>query len=140
MGLAMARGWRGRCPGCGQTKLYATWLGVAPRCACCAAPLGLLRADDAPPYIVIFITGHLVIGAEVALDRMAEPSMWLEAAIFLPLALFMCVGLLRPVKGALIGLMLHLGMFTPPLAGSLAAELPLGVAELEALPAGRRHG
>ena len=36
--------------------------------------------------------------------------MVLEAAIFLPLAVLLSLLLLRPVKGATVGLMLRLGM------------------------------
>ena len=110
---AIGRGLRGLCPNCGQAPLFTGWLRVRPACAHCAAPLGRVRADDAPPYVVIFLTGHLVIAAEVMLDSAMQISPWAEAAIFLPLTLAMCLGLLRPVKGAIVGLMLHLGMVSP---------------------------
>ena len=113
LGTALARGLRGRCPHCGDGHLFTGWLHIRPICEACAFPLGLIRADDAPPYVVIFITGHLVISAEVMLDRTTTMALWTEAAIFLPLTLAMCMGLLRPVKGAIVGLMLHLGMVTP---------------------------
>ena len=79
-------------------------------CASCHAPLGLVRADDAPPYFVILIVAHLVIAAQVMTDVWLNLSIALEAAIFLPITLALCLGLLRPVKGATIGLMLQLGM------------------------------
>ncbi len=51
-----------------------------------------------------------LIAAVVLLDMYAAFSLTAEAAIFLPLTLALSLGLLRPVKGALIGLMLQLGM------------------------------
>jgi len=81
-----------------------------PRCGQCQAPLGDVAADDAPPYFVIFIVAHLVIGTQVMTDIWLNLSVAAEAAIFLPLTLVLCLGLLRPVKGATIGLMLQLGM------------------------------
>jgi uncharacterized protein (DUF983 family) len=109
----MLRGFLGRCPNCGRSRLFTGWLRQIEVCPQCAAPLGAIRADDAPPYFVIFIVGHLVIGAQLALESVAQISLWKEAAIFLPLTLAAALALLRPVKGATIGLMLQLGMVTP---------------------------
>jgi uncharacterized protein (DUF983 family) len=94
--------------------LFDGWLRVRAICPVCTAPLGAMRADDAPPYVVIFIVGHLVIGTQVMLERFVTLSAWTEAAIFLPLTLVLALGLLRPVKGAVLALMLRLGLVTPP--------------------------
>ncbi len=111
---AMARGFRGRCPACGGGRLFNGWLRQASSCPQCAAPLGDVRADDAPPYFVIFIVAHVVIAIQFALDDVMGLPVLTEAAIFLPLTLAACLLLLRPVKGATIGLMLQLGMLAGP--------------------------
>jgi uncharacterized protein (DUF983 family) len=111
---ALRRGFAGRCPACGQSRMFTGWLRVQTSCAACTAPLGAVRADDAPPYFTIFIVGHVVIGVAVALDLLASLSVIAELAIFLPLTAIMSLALLRPVKGATVGLMLRLGMETPP--------------------------
>ena len=74
------------------------------------APLGELRADDAPPYFTIFLVGHLLIPLLFLMDR-TNASLWLEAAIFIPATVLLSLGLIRPVKGATVGLMLKLNMF-----------------------------
>jgi uncharacterized protein (DUF983 family) len=107
---AMTRGLLGRCPCCGQGALFAGWLRQVPQCAQCAAPLGAARADDAPPYIVIFIVAHLVIATQVMADTWLDLSLLGEAAIFLPATLALCLGLLRPIKGAVVGLIIQLGL------------------------------
>ena len=107
---AMARGFVGRCPCCGQTRLFSGWLRQSTTCAACHAPLGAVRADDAPPYFVIFFVAHLIIVILVLFDARMGLSVFAEAAIFLPITLLLSLALLRPVKGALIGLMLQLGM------------------------------
>jgi uncharacterized protein (DUF983 family) len=111
--VAMLRGSRGRCPCCGQGWLFQGWLRQVTACAVCHAPVGLARGDDAPPYFVIFIVAHLVIGTQVMTDAWLDLSLTTEAAIFLPLTLALCMGLLRPVKGATIGLMMQLGLVQP---------------------------
>jgi uncharacterized protein (DUF983 family) len=112
LAVAVLRGLAGRCPCCGRGRLFRGWLGQVPNCTSCLAPVGRVRADDAPPYFVIFITAHLVIGTQVLADAWLALSVAAEAAIFLPLTLALCLGLLRPVKGATIGLMMQLGMVT----------------------------
>jgi uncharacterized protein (DUF983 family) len=110
---AMARGARGLCPACGQTHCFIGYLRVVPVCVVCTAPLGELRADDAPPYFTIFIVGHVVIGLMFAIDRAYAPALWLQAVIWIPVTIVMSIGLLRPVKGATLGLMLKLGFMKP---------------------------
>lgn len=100
----------GLCPACGKTHAFAGYLKVVPECLECGAPLGLFRADDAPPYFTIFIVGHILIPILYWVETAYRPPLWLDAAIFLPLGLVMTLGLLRPVKGATLGLMLKLGM------------------------------
>jgi len=113
LSVAMSRGFLGRCPACGQTKLFRGFLKVEPVCANCGAPLGAARADDAPPYFTIAIVAHVVIGLLVWVEVAYSPPLWVHAAIFLPLTLVMTFALMQPVKGATVGLMLHVGLMKP---------------------------
>ena len=106
---AMGRGLRNRCPICGQGRVFAGFLKVVPECEVCHAPLGQLRADDAPPYFVIFIAGHLLIPPVLWIEKAYQPPMWLHMVVWLPLFAIVCTLLLRPVKGATVGLMTRLG-------------------------------
>ena len=111
---AIGRGLRGRCPACGEGKLFSGWLRVVTRCSCCAAPLGLARSDDLPPYITILIVGHIVVPLMLWLERSQAPDLWVMTAIFVPMALILTLSLMRPVKGATVGLMLKLGLMKEP--------------------------
>ncbi len=110
MATAIGRGLLGRCPACGKTHLFNGFLRVVAVCGNCSAPLGLARADDAPPYFTILITGHIVVPLLYLVDRAQAPSTLTMSLIFLPLTLFMALGLLRPIKGGTVGLMLNLNM------------------------------
>jgi uncharacterized protein (DUF983 family) len=110
MATAIGRGLMGRCPACGKSHLFNGFLRVVAACTNCGAPLGLARADDAPPYITILITGHIIVPLLFMVDRMGEPPIWLMSAIFLPLTFVTALGLLRPVKGGTVGVMLALNM------------------------------
>ncbi len=110
---ALGRGVRGLCPACGQTRAFRGYLRVVPQCLACGAPLGEVRADDAPPYFTIVIVGHIVIGSMLLLDQAYAPPLWLEAVIWLPTTVILALALLRPIKGATLGLMLKLDMMKP---------------------------
>ena len=110
LATAVWRGVRFLCPACGMTHAFAGYLKVVPECLNCGAPLGAFRADDAPPYFTILIVGHLLAPMVYWTEDGLHPQLWVFAAIFLPLAAALTLGLLRPVKGATLGLMLRLNM------------------------------
>lgn len=110
---AMLRGALGKCPACGETHAFAGYLKVVPECSHCHAPLEKFRADDAPPYFTIFIVAHVLITVLYWAETRWDWSMATLAAIFLPVSLIMTLALLRPVKGATLGLMLKLNMVKP---------------------------
>jgi uncharacterized protein (DUF983 family) len=79
-------------------------------CASCHAPLGTAHADDAPPYFVILITGHIIIPSMLIVQRLGDPSMLEMTAIFVPLTVVMAIGLLRPVKGGVLAVLVSMGL------------------------------
>jgi uncharacterized protein (DUF983 family) len=70
----------------------------------------VVRADDVPPYFTIVLVGHLVIPGMLITEQNLAPPIWLQMVVWVPLTLFLTLALLRPVKGATVGLMLHLGL------------------------------
>ena len=106
----IGRGLRNRCPYCGVGKVFRGYLKVVDACSACGAPLGRLRADDAPPYFVILLVGHLVVPGVFMIERAYQPPMWLHMAVWLPLFTVLCMLALRPIKGAVVGWMFGLGM------------------------------
>ena len=110
LGVALLRGLQCRCPACGRTDMFRGYLRVVDACDDCGAPLGSARADDAPPYFTIFAVGHIVVPLMFVVERSYQPSMWVHAAIWLPLTTMLSLALLRPIKGATVGLMLKLGL------------------------------
>ncbi|MCB4768525.1 DUF983 domain-containing protein [Ancylobacter sp. Lp-2] len=103
VGPAMKNGFRLRCPKCGEGPLFSSYLKVNERCAACGEELWHHRADDAPPYMVITIVGHIIVPSVLAVEIAWHPSQWVHMAVWLPLTLILSLLLLPPVKGALIG-------------------------------------
>ncbi len=101
---AIATGLACKCPRCGVGKLFAGFLTVAERCATCGLDLKKADSADGPAVFIIFILGFLVVPAAFWVEFRFEPPMWLHAAIWPPLILAGALGLLRPLKGAMIAL------------------------------------
>jgi uncharacterized protein (DUF983 family) len=108
--VAMARGLLCRCPACGKGKMFGRFLKAAEQCNACGEKLSLHQADDAPPYFTMMIVGHIVIPVMVIVERVWHPDMGLQMAIWLPTIFLLTIGLLQPVKGAIVGLQWALKM------------------------------
>ena len=60
---AMARGFKLRCPNCGEGGLFRSYLKTAPACDHCGEELHHEKAHDAPPYFTMTIVAHIVVPA-----------------------------------------------------------------------------
>ena len=76
---------------------------MVDRCPVCHEELFHQRADDAPPYFVILITGHIVVPLALVMETELSPPYWVHAVLWGPLTLALALGLLPPVKGAIVG-------------------------------------
>lgn len=101
---AMKRGFLGRCPHCGKGKLFRAFVKPVEKCEVCGEDLHHHRSDDLPAYLVIVVVGHVVLGGFMAVEMTTAWSMWQHIAVWAPLTLIMALGLLQPIKGAVIGL------------------------------------
>lgn len=110
VGVALARGALGRCPACGQGRLFNGYLRLVDECSHCHAPLGRIRADDAPPYFTIFLAGHVLVPGVFLVERIWHPEMWVHMALWLPGFAIVSTLLLRPVKGMVVAWMMRLGL------------------------------
>jgi uncharacterized protein (DUF983 family) len=101
---AMLRGFLGRCPNCREGKLFASFLKPVDRCKHCGEEMHHHRADDLPAYLVVVVVGHIVVGAFMGIEATSTLSTWQHLAIWIPLTIGSALALLRPIKGAVIGL------------------------------------
>jgi uncharacterized protein (DUF983 family) len=107
---ALKRGFRGRCPRCGEGKLFRAFLKTADQCSACGQDFTPHRADDMPAYLVIVIVGHIVVPLALMIETNYSPPVALQLAIYLPLTLLASLVLLQPVKGAVVGIQWALRM------------------------------
>jgi uncharacterized protein (DUF983 family) len=109
-GTALKRGLMGRCPACGQGRLFPRFLKVTEACPECHEPMHHHRADDFPPYIIMFIVGHVIVWGVLQAELRYQVPMWVHLAVWPLLTLVLAILLLQPVKGAVVGLQYALGM------------------------------
>jgi uncharacterized protein (DUF983 family) len=97
----------GRCPNCGEGHLFAGFLKVADTCEACGLDLSAADSGDGPVVFVVLIGGGLVCFAALFVEIAFRPPIWLHLVIWLPLTLIVCLGLMRPFKGAMLAMQFH---------------------------------
>ncbi|WP_188608679.1 DUF983 domain-containing protein [Chelatococcus reniformis] len=107
---AIKRGFAGRCPACGDGRLFGRFLKVNDHCPACGEAFHHHRADDLPPYLVIVIVGHIVGSGILAAETYSDWPAWLHMALWPTVTVVLSLLLLQPVKGAVVALQWANGM------------------------------
>ncbi|HUL90569.1 MAG TPA: DUF983 domain-containing protein [Pseudolabrys sp.] len=105
--LPIGRGLRGRCPRCGEGRLFRGFLALRPACEYCGLDYSFADAGDGPAVFVILIGGFIVVFAALITEIVYQPPYWVHAALWLPLILLVTLAPLRLIKGLLIALQFH---------------------------------
>jgi uncharacterized protein (DUF983 family) len=105
--LPIARGLRGRCPRCGEGRLFQGFLTLRAKCDHCGLDYRFADAGDGPAVFVILIGGGIVVFAALLTEVVYQPPYWVHAALWLPLILIVTLAPLRLIKGLLIALQYH---------------------------------
>lgn len=100
---ALLRGWRRRCPACGEGKLFDGYLKVRDRCPNCGEDLSHARADDGPAYLTILIVGHLMAPLIMWAFVAWRPDPVVLASVFSVGCIAASLYLLPRLKGAIVG-------------------------------------
>jgi uncharacterized protein (DUF983 family) len=105
--LPIIRGLRGRCPRCGEGRLFQGFLKLRPRCERCGLDFNFADAGDGPAVFVILLGGAIVVCAALITEVVYQPPYWVHAMLWLPLILIVTLSPLRPIKGLMIALQYH---------------------------------
>ena len=95
-------GARGRCPRCGEGRLFTGYIQVAPSCSNCGLDFAFADSGDGPAVFIMMIVGFIVVGLALWVEFTFGPPYWVHVALWVPLVLGLALGLLRPLKGWLI--------------------------------------
>jgi uncharacterized protein (DUF983 family) len=94
----------GRCPRCGEGRLFKNVLELRPACEKCGLDYKFIDTGDGPAIFAIFILGFLVLGGALVAEFKFGVSFWghvLLLGIGTPL---IAIVVLRLLKGLLIAL------------------------------------
>jgi uncharacterized protein (DUF983 family) len=97
-------GFRGRCPRCGEGRLFDGYIKVRPRCAVCGLDFDFADSADGPAVFVMLIIGFVVVGLALWMEVTYGPPLWVHLLLWLPLTLILCLPTLRWLKGIMIAL------------------------------------
>ncbi|MDO7844661.1 DUF983 domain-containing protein [Sphingomonas immobilis] len=95
-------GWKGRCPRCGEGRMFRSWLKIVDRCESCDLDYRFAAPDDGPAFfslcLVVPPLALLLVWLQVAFD----PPFWVHLVVSLPLLTIGSLLPLRPIKGWLV--------------------------------------
>ena len=93
-----------RCPKCGSTPLFASYLRAVDHCPACHEAWGQIRADDGPTWLTIVIVGHIMAPILViAVPETMWPE-WVSLVVWLGLALVLSLLVLPRAKALFIAM------------------------------------
>ncbi len=107
---SMRRGWRNKCPRCGNGSLLKGYLTVAKSCPVCKLDYSHHRADDGPAYLTILIVGHLMAPLLHVVFVTWRPEPLILFTIFAVGCVALSLYLLPRLKGTIVGFQWARGM------------------------------
>lgn len=90
-----------RCPRCGRGSLFRGLLAVRPACNACSLNFRACDTGDGAVSGLILVFGAAIAGMVFWVDRF-HPSAWVHAMLWPVVAVPLAIGLMRPLKAALI--------------------------------------
>lgn len=100
-------GLAGRCPRCGEGRLFSGFLTVGDGCGACRLDYAFADAGDGPAVFVILLIGFVVVGLALWTEVTLSPPLWLHLILWIPLTLVLALTALRLIKGVLVTLQYH---------------------------------
>lgn len=105
MGEAGKRAVLGRCPCCGEGRLFRTYLKQVDNCSACGEAFGAIRADDAAPWLTIIIVGHLFLPLMLYFETGTSVPAWLAACFWSAFFIALSLAILPRAKGLFIAIL-----------------------------------
>jgi uncharacterized protein (DUF983 family) len=94
----------GRCPRCGEGRLYAGLLRFEARCGVCGLDFAAFNVGDGAAAFLILIIGAITVGLAMFVELSFTPPFWVHILLWLPFVIGGTLGALRLTKGILLAL------------------------------------
>lgn len=98
----LKRSLRGRCPSCGEGRLFSSYLKPVKTCSVCQEAYGHIRADDGPAWLTILIVGHILVPLILEFEKNSTWPLWVPMVLWPSLALILALLILPLAKGFFI--------------------------------------
>jgi uncharacterized protein (DUF983 family) len=99
----------GRCPCCGQGKLFRSYLKQVDACSSCGEKFGAIRADDAAPWLTIILVGHIFLPLALAFVAVSTMPAWASAILWSLVLVGLSLLILPRAKALFIAILWHTG-------------------------------
>ncbi|MBL0935661.1 MAG: DUF983 domain-containing protein [Rhizobiaceae bacterium] len=97
-------GLAGRCPRCGEGRLFSGFLTLRNQCRNCGLDYAFADSGDGPAAFVVLLVGFVVVGLALYVEVTYQPPLWLHFLVWVPLAIALSLVAMRLAKGVLITL------------------------------------
>lgn len=98
----LGTGIAGRCPRCGEGRIFRSALQPVGNCAVCGLDMSFAEAGDGPAVLVILLLGGVIAGLALAFESLFQPPVWLHVIVWLPVTALLSFLSLRAMKGIMI--------------------------------------
>jgi uncharacterized protein (DUF983 family) len=105
MKLAVRRAILGRCPCCGEGKLFRAYLKQVENCSVCGEAFGHIRADDAAPWLTIILVGHIFVPLMLVFVALTTMPSWVSAVLWSLVFVALSLLILPRAKGLFIAIL-----------------------------------
>ena len=97
-------GLAGRCPECGEGRLFKSMLSFTDGCAICGADFRDEDSGDGPAIFVIFIVGIFIVPMAIAFDLILHPPFLVTFLIWGTIIIAVSLWLLRLLRGLMFNI------------------------------------
>jgi uncharacterized protein (DUF983 family) len=105
MKLAARRAILGRCPCCGEGKLFRAYLKQVENCSACGEAFGHIRADDAAPWLTIILVGHIFVPLMLMFVAFSTMPSWESAVLWSGILVALSLAILPRAKALFIAIL-----------------------------------
>ena len=98
------RGLAGKCPRCGEGRLFKGYLKVADSCGHCGMSFRGHDTGDGLVVPILLVIGGIVVAFALWLEISYEPPVWVHLLLWIPIGTALVLGAMPPLKGMSIGL------------------------------------
>lgn len=100
--VALTRGFMGRCPNCGQGKLFRAYLKQVESCSECSARFGDIESDDAAPWFTILLASIAAAPLYFLFQTLLTSHFVVTMLLLVLIVVVLILVLLPRVKGVLL--------------------------------------